>query len=107
MGSQPLISQLKGARCIWPPRSHIVPSWDLQVMALSEPPFEPLTSLGLELLSLKTVFHLALASAKRVSELHALSVHPSCLRLVEEGSAVCLLHLQMHVCIIIEHANGE
>ena len=61
------------------------------LQALSKPPFEPLTSLGLELLSLKTFFLLALASAKWVSELYALSVHPSCLRLGEEGSAVSLL----------------
>lgn len=94
MGSQPLISQfLKGARRIRPPRSPMVPSWDLQLVlrALSESPLEPLTSLGLELLSLKTAFLLAMSSAKRVSELHALSVHPSCLRLGEDGSAVSLL----------------
>ncbi len=71
----------------------MVPSWDLQLVlqALSGPPFEPLTSVGLELLSLKSAFLLAMASAKRVSELHALSVHPSCLRLGEEGLAISLL----------------
>ena len=36
-------------------------------------------------LSLKMVFPLAIASAKRVSELRALSVHPACLRLGGEG----------------------
>lgn len=94
MGSQPLIGQfLKGARRLRPSRSLMVPSWDLQLVlrALAESPFEPLSSLKLELLSLKTAFLLAMSSAKRVSELHALSVHPSCLRLAEEGSAISLL----------------
>ena len=94
VGSQPLICQfLTGARRIRPSRSPMVPSWDLQLVlrALSGSPFEPLSKLGLELLSFKTAFLLAMASAKRVSELHALSVHPSCLRLGEEGSAISLL----------------
>ena len=93
VGSQPLIGQfLKGARSIRPSRSPMVPSWDLQLVlrALSGSPFEPLSKLGLELLSFKTAFLLAMASAKRVSELHALSVHSSCLRLGEEGSAISL-----------------
>ena len=55
---------------------------------LTEPLFEPLSGLELELLSLSVFFLLAIASAKRVSELLAPSVHPVCLRLGGEGSAV-------------------
>ena len=76
-----------------PAKGRLIPAWDLRVVldALTEPPFEPLSGLGWELLSLKTVFLLAIASAKRVSELRALSVHPACLRLGGEGSAISLL----------------
>ncbi len=48
--------------------------------ALSQPPFEPLTSVGLKELSLKTTLLLALASAKRIGDLHAFSVDSDCIR---------------------------
>lgn len=50
------------------------PKWDLGVVlsGLLRPPFEPLSVAPLEALSWKTAFLLALASACRVSELHAL-----------------------------------
>lgn len=56
-----------------------VPSWDLPVVlkALCGSLFEPLDSVDIEFLSYKTAFLLALASAKRVSDIHALSVHLS------------------------------
>lgn len=45
-----------------------VPSWDLALVlgALAHPPFEPLISVGLRELSLKTVLLLTLASVKCV-----------------------------------------
>ncbi len=71
-----VVSFLKGARRLHPPRPPSVPPWDLEVVsrALSQPPFEPLTSVGLKELSLKTTLLLALASAKRIGDLHAFSV---------------------------------
>ena len=50
-------------------------SWNLDVVLsfLMGPPFEPLQECSLELLTSKTIFLLALATAKRVSELQALS----------------------------------
>ncbi len=65
-----------------PPRPPSVPPWDLEVVlrALSQPPFEPLTSVGLKELSLKTTLLLALASAKRIGDLHAFSVDSDCIR---------------------------
>ena len=48
--------------------------------ALCLPPFEPLAQAELKWVSIKTAFLLAIASAKRVGELHALSVCDSCLR---------------------------
>ena len=94
MGTQALVGCfLKGARRLCPPRGRLIPARDLRVVlgALTEPRFEPLSGLGWELLSLKTVFLLAIASAKRLSELRALSAHPACLRLGGEGSAISLL----------------
>ena len=51
------------------------PKWDVNVVlqSLLKSPYEPMASCSLRSLSLKTVFLLALASAKRVSELHGLS----------------------------------
>ncbi len=57
-----VVSFLKGARRLHPPRPPSVLPWDLEVVlrALSQPPFEPLTSVGLKELSLRTTL-LALA----------------------------------------------
>ncbi len=77
-----VVSFLKGARRLHPPRPPSVLPWDLEVVlrALSQPPFEPLTSVGLKELSLKTTLLLALASAKRIGDLHAFSVDSDCIR---------------------------
>ncbi len=73
---------LKGAKRLHPPRPPSVPPWDLKVVlrAISQPPFEPLTSVGLKELYLKTTLLLALASAKRIGDLHAFSVDSDCIR---------------------------
>ena len=76
-----MVRFLKGARRINPSRPPSVPLWDLSKVlgALKGPPFEPLQSVDLKPLSLKTALLLALASIKRVGDLQALSVSPSCL----------------------------
>ncbi|KAK2823508.1 hypothetical protein Q7C36_020108 [Tachysurus vachellii] len=82
-GQHPLISRfMKGARRIRPVSRQMVPLWDLPIVleALSQHPFEPLEAVSLKYLSLKTALLLALVTAKRVSDLHALSVSPSCLQ---------------------------
>lgn len=58
-----------------PPHDHSVPKWDISVVLkyLLKPPFEPLASASRESITLKTVFLVALATAKRVSELQAIS----------------------------------
>lgn len=83
---------LKGARRLRPVVKSIVPSWDLITVleAMCEHPFEPLESADLRMLSYKTALLLALASAKRVGDLHALSVHPSCIQFTPDGSKVVL-----------------
>ena len=58
------------------------PAWDLPVVlqAMTKEPFEPLNIASLKLLTLKTVFLVAVTTARRISELQALSVRePFCL----------------------------
>lgn len=52
-----------------------VPAWDLFLVlaALRKPPFEPLADSAFKWLTYKTVFLLALATARRRSEIHGLS----------------------------------
>ena len=93
VGGHRLVSLfLKGALRLRPPRAQRAPAWDLHLVldALCLPPFEPLAQAELKWVSIKTAFLLAIASAKRVGELHALSVSDSCLRWNSDGSGVTL-----------------
>ncbi|XP_070583499.1 uncharacterized protein [Erythrolamprus reginae] len=69
---------MRGASNQHSPPVRRFPSWDLTLVlrALTKPPFEPLRSIPLQLLSIKTAFLVAITSARRVSELSALSVRP-------------------------------
>ena len=93
--AHPLVSQfMKGARRLRPPKAPLVASWELDVVLRSfmTPPFEPLSSLELWELSVKTAVLLAMVSAKRVRELQYMhfSTQPSCLTLAEDGSKAVL-----------------
>ncbi len=83
---------LRGTRRLNPLRPHLIPSWDLPsvLTALKEEPFEPLQSVELKFLSLKTVLLTALASIKRVGDLQAFSVDDSCLEFGPAHSHVVL-----------------
>ncbi|XP_039192289.1 uncharacterized protein LOC120305049 [Crotalus tigris] len=73
----PLVrSFLKGATNARPPTVHRYPSWDLHqvLQALIAPPFEPMETCPLDLLSMKVAFLVAVTSARRISELAAFSV---------------------------------
>ncbi len=87
-----VIRFLRGARRLNPPRPHLVPSWDLPsvLSALRGAPFEPLQSVELKFLSLKTVLLSALATVKRVGDLQAFSVDDSCLEFGSADSHVVL-----------------
>ncbi|MPC66604.1 hypothetical protein E2C01_060755 [Portunus trituberculatus] len=58
-----------------PPRSSQLPAWDLSLVlwSLLHPPYKPLQIASLRDVSLKTMFLLALASARQVSGLYSLS----------------------------------
>ena len=60
------------------PHQRIIPQWSLQTVlnALIRPPFEPISSSSLQLLTCKTAFLVAITSAKRASELSALRCDP-------------------------------
>ncbi|KAI2663988.1 dTTP/UTP pyrophosphatase [Labeo rohita] len=93
LGSHKLVcSFLKGARRLKPVRNPHFPVWDLPTVLsfLCSSQFEPLQSNDIKWISLKTVFLLAVASAKRVGELHALSVSELCLRWLPDNSGVVL-----------------
>lgn len=93
VGQHPLVCRfMKGARRSLPVSKPLSPTWDLSMVleAISAPPFEPLAEVDFKTLSIKTALLLALATAKRVSEMHALSVHPSCMRFAQGDSRVSL-----------------
>ncbi|XDV26198.1 hypothetical protein PO909_029965, partial [Leuciscus waleckii] len=87
-----VIRFLRGAKRLNPPRPPSVPVWDLSTVleAMKGAPFEPIQSIDLKLLSLKTVFLLALASMKRIGDLQALSVSAACMEFGSNDSKVIL-----------------
>ncbi len=87
-----VIRFLRGARRLNPPRPHLVSSWDLPsvLSALRGDPFEPMQSVELKFLSLKTVLLAALATVRRVGDLQAFSVDDSCLEFGPGNSHVVL-----------------
>lgn len=93
VGQHPLICRfMKGARRKLPTSRLLAPSWDLPTVlaALSCCRLEPLDQVGLKFLSLKTALLIALASAKRVGEIHALSVHQSCIQFSSDNMRVSM-----------------
>lgn len=78
---------MKGMYNTHPNYKALLPNWDLPsvLWRLCDPPFEPLNSCDLKFLTWKCVFLLALASASRVSELHALSIKEGNIRFEKHG----------------------
>ncbi len=84
LGKHDLIVRfLKGARRMNPSRSPLVPSWDLSIVlaGLQRGPFEPLDSVKLKFLSLKTALLTALTSIERVGD------HCSCAKSYHASNA--------------------
>ena len=69
---------LRGAFEKNPPVKDKLPSWDLPSVldAMMVSPFEPIQSLEMDMLTLKTVFLVAVCSARRLGELKALDCRP-------------------------------
>ncbi len=93
LGKHPLaVRFIGGIRRLRPPVCPRMPTWDLAVVleVLSKAPFELLEAVSPRFLTVKTVFLLAISSLKRVGDLQALSVAPSCLEFVPGMSRVFL-----------------
>ncbi|XP_058043567.1 uncharacterized protein LOC131200588 [Ahaetulla prasina] len=76
---------LRGASNLHPPTIHRYPSWNLNKVlnTLMRAPFEPLREASLRLLTFKVAFLIAITSARRISELAALSTRKD----------LCIFHL--------------
>ncbi|KAI2654617.1 GTPase HflX [Labeo rohita] len=87
-----VIRFLRGARRLNLPRPNLIPFWDLAVVlqALQQDPSEPLQSVDINVLSMKTALLTALTSVKRVGDFQALSVISSCLEFGPADSHVVL-----------------
>jgi hypothetical protein len=75
--SHPVIKlMLEGMNISRPMARKVWPSWDLPIVLekLNQRPYEPIQSASLHDVAKKTLFLLAVASGRRCSELHALSV---------------------------------
>lgn len=75
VGQHPKVSRfMRGVFLKKPPSRTLFPSWDINVLLkfLRKFPFEPLDRASLESITLKTVILVALASAKRCSDIKAL-----------------------------------
>ena len=82
-GSHPVLSELIKSFAIQRPVDQsLAPKWDLAFVLshMCKAPFEPLDKASLFYLSVKTVFLVNLATARRVSEVHALSMDSDHLR---------------------------
>ena len=71
-------SFVTGVERDFPPLRDKLPSWDLPTVLqpLMEHPFEPIQGLSLAQLMYKTLFLVAICSARRMRELHALDCRP-------------------------------
>ena len=69
------------------------PKWDLSwvLVSLQKSPFEPLLKASKLHVTIKTAFLLALATAKRCSEIHALTMAPNHLRFNQSDGSVSLI----------------
>ncbi|XP_034530069.1 uncharacterized protein LOC117805448 [Notolabrus celidotus] len=107
VGQHPLVCRfMKGARRKLPVSRLLVPLWDLSVVldALSRHPFEPMGAVEMKFVPLKTALILALTTAKRVSDLQALSIRPSCLQFGPGLTKVCLRPNPVFVPKVLESA---
>ena len=88
VSTSPTLSNLiKGTFHERPPERSLVPAWDLSLVlgTIADSPYEPMHLLDLPELTRKTVFLVAAASGRRVSEIHALSMKEEHLRFSSGG----------------------
>ncbi len=94
LGKDPLVSRfLCGTLRLRPAARTREPTWDLAIVlqGLSLAPFKPLEEVPAKFFTLKALFLLAISSPKKIGDLQALSVAPSCLEFVP-GMVKAFLH---------------
>ena len=94
VGSNPVLSELiRSFKLQHPVQRSLTPKWDLSwvLVCLQKPPFEPLHKASKLHVTIKTAFLLALASAKRCSEIHALVMDSHHLRFNQSDGSVSLI----------------
>ena len=94
IGSNPVLSDLiRSFELQRPVQRSLLPKWDLSwvLVCLQKPPFEPLDKASKFHVTIKTAFLLALATAKRCSEIHALAMDSQHLRFNQSDSSVSLI----------------
>ena len=88
VGNNQIIAQLLRGMFQQRPRvKRLPPSWSINevLFALSAPPYEPIQNATLELLTFKTLFLIAAASARRRGCLHSLTTKPGFIRFDPTG----------------------
>ena len=88
VGQHPYVIQMmKGVFNSRPPQVKLVPEWDLfKVLdALQKKPFEPLHKASLKLLTLKTVFMIAITSFRRCSDLQSFRLGQDSVNIQSKG----------------------
>ena len=94
IGSNPVLSELiRSFELQRPVQRSLTPKWDLSwvLVCLQKPPFEPLDKASKFHVTIKTAFLLALATAKRCSEIHALAMDSQHLRFNKSDGSVSLI----------------
>ena len=94
IGSNPVLSELlRFFELQRPVQRSLTPKWDLSwvLVCLQKDPYEPLHKASKLHVTLKTAFLLALATAKRCSEIHALAMDPEHLRFNQSAGSVSLM----------------
>ncbi len=94
LGKDPLVSRfLRGTLRLRPAACTRVPTRDLAIVlqGISLAPLEPLDEVPAKFLTLKALFLLAISSLKRIGNLQAMSVTPSCLEFAP-GMVKAFLH---------------
>ena len=94
IGSNPVLSELiRSFELQQPVQRSLTPKWDLSwvLVCLQKPPFEPLDKASKFQVTIKTAFLLALATAKRCIEIHALAMDSQHLRFNQTDGSVSLM----------------
>ena len=94
IGSNPVLSELiRSFELQRPVQRSLTPKWDLSwvLVCLQKPPFEPLDKASKFHVTIKTAFLLALATAKRCSEIHAQAMDSQHLRFNQSDGSVSLI----------------